>query len=152
MNECQRTRRHDQTAVWFLSEIAHVVLDLAGVAHVNGARLHPKGLRHSLNSAKLACSAGVGRIAKHRRSSHFPLMSYSKFVNPVAFPPGRARLLTKPPPTASATWTNTMGTVRVACCKGPTCEPPAVKMTSGARAINSAAYLRMSSASPAVDR
>ncbi len=29
-------------------------------------------------------------------SSHFPLMLYSKFMKPVALPPGRARLSTKP--------------------------------------------------------
>jgi hypothetical protein len=31
--------------------------------------------------------------------SHFPLRPYSKIVNPVALPPGRARLATKPAPT-----------------------------------------------------
>ena len=32
-------------------------------------------------------------------SSHFPLMLYSKSMKPVALPPGRARLSTKPAPT-----------------------------------------------------
>ena len=35
-------------------------------------------------------------------------------MNPVALPPGRAKLSTKPAPTGSATSTNTIGTVRVA--------------------------------------
>jgi hypothetical protein len=35
--------------------------------------------------------------------SHFALRPYSKFVNPVALPPGRARLSTKPAPTGSGT-------------------------------------------------
>ena len=48
-------------------------------------------------------------------SSHFPLRPYSNEVKPVALPPGRARLSTKPAPTGSTTCTNTMGTVRVAC-------------------------------------
>jgi hypothetical protein len=35
-------------------------------------------------------------------------------LNPVALPPGRAKLSTKPPPTESPTFTNTIGTVLVA--------------------------------------
>ena len=52
-------------------------------------------------------------------SSHFPLKLYSNCMKPVALPPGRARLSTKPAPTGSVTFTNTIGTVRVACCNGP---------------------------------
>ena len=36
-------------------------------------------------------------------------------MNPVALPPGFARLATKPAPTGSTVITNTIGTVRVAC-------------------------------------
>ena len=36
----------------------------------------------------------------------------------MTLPPGRARLSTKPAPTGSGTITNTIGTVRVICCKG----------------------------------
>ena len=57
-------------------------------------------------------------------SSHFPLMPYSNRVKPVALPPGRARLSTKPAPTGSVTCANTIGTVRVACCNGATVEVP----------------------------
>ncbi len=46
-------------------------------------------------------------------SSHFALMPYSNTEKPVALPPGRARLSTKPAPTGSATCTNTIGTLRV---------------------------------------
>ena len=53
-------------------------------------------------------------------SSHFALKLYSNWMKPVALPPGRARLSTKPPPTGSATVANTIGTVRVACSNGPT--------------------------------
>ena len=48
-------------------------------------------------------------------SSHFPLMPYSNRMKPVALPPGRARLMTNPAPTASMTLENTIGIVRVAC-------------------------------------
>ena len=69
-------------------------------------------------------------------------------MKPVALPPGRARLSTKPAPTGSGTTANTIGTVRVACSNGPTVELPAARMTSGASATNSAACLRMSAALP----
>ena len=45
-----------------------------------------------------------------------PLMPYSNGVNPVALPPGRARLSTKPAPTGSATLHEHDRHVRVACC------------------------------------
>jgi hypothetical protein len=48
-------------------------------------------------------------------SSHFPLTPYSTKEKPVAFPPGRAKLATKPAPTGSLTNTKTIGTVRVSC-------------------------------------
>jgi hypothetical protein len=51
-------------------------------------------------------------------SSHFPLMPYSKLVKPVALPPGRARLSTKPAPTGSVVSVNTIGTVPVTCSNG----------------------------------
>ena len=76
-------------------------------------------------------------------SSHFPLMPYSNRVKPVALPPGRARLSTKPAPTGSVTCTNTIGTVRVACSNGTAVALPGARMTSGASATSSAAYLRM---------
>jgi hypothetical protein len=57
-------------------------------------------------------------------SSHLPLMLNSNREKPVVLPPGRARLMTKPPPTGSMTSTNTIGTVRVTCCNGPTVDPP----------------------------
>ena len=46
-------------------------------------------------------------------SSHFPVSDGSKLVNPVALPPGRAMLATKPLPIGSDTPTNTVGIVRV---------------------------------------
>ncbi len=67
-------------------------------------------------------------------------------MKPVALPPGRARLSTKPAPTGSPTTGNTIGTVRVACSNGATVELPWARMTSGASAANSAACLRISAA------
>ena len=45
-------------------------------------------------------------------------------MKPVALPPGRARLSTKPAPTGSTTIANTIGTVRVACSNGATVAVP----------------------------
>ena len=73
-------------------------------------------------------------------------MLYSTVMKPVALPPGRARLSTKPAPTGSAATGNTIGTVRVACSIAPTVEVPWARMTSGASAANSTACLRISAA------
>ena len=85
-------------------------------------------------------------------SSHFALMPYSNAVKPVTLPPGRARLATKPAPTGSITCTNTIGTVRVACCNAATVGLAVARITSGASATNSAAYLRLRSISTAPQR
>ena len=68
-------------------------------------------------------------------SSHFPAKLYSNCRKPVASPPGRARLSTKPPPTGSATLTNTIGTVRVACNIGAMVAVPMTTITSGSSAV-----------------
>ena len=102
-------------------------------------------------SRRTAARVTLGAICLSS-SSHFPLKPYSNCIKPVALPPGRARLSTKPAPTGSATFTNTTGTVRVACNNGPKAEVPEARMTSGASAANSAAYLRMLAASPAPQR
>src|SRR6516162_10236083 len=60
-------------------------------------------------------------------SIHFPANPYSGLVKPVALPPGRARLATKPAPTGSTTCANTIGTVRVACSKGVAAGMPLAK-------------------------
>ena len=41
-------------------------------------------------------------------------------TKPVALPPGRDMLATKPEPIGSTTLTNTIGTLRLACCKAMT--------------------------------
>src|SRR6516164_11333308 len=81
-------------------------------------------------------------------SSHFAHKLYSNIIKPVALPPGRDKLLTKPDPTGSGTIANTDGTVRVAWSNAPAPRLPKVRMTSGARAANSAAYLRVSATLP----
>src|SRR3954468_17393183 len=60
-------------------------------------------------------------------------------MKPVALPPGRAMLLTKPPPTGSATLLKTIGMMRVACSNGTIPALPVARMTSGASATSSPA-------------
>ena len=48
-----------------------------------------------------------------RISTHLPPIDDSKLVNPVMFPPGRARFVMKPVPMGSEICTNTIGMVSV---------------------------------------
>jgi hypothetical protein len=70
-------------------------------------------------------------------------MPYSNRRKPVALPPGRAKLSTKPPLTGSTRLTNTTGMVWLICCTAANAMVPLVSITSGASAANSAAYLRV---------
>src|SRR5262245_23045702 len=85
-------------------------------------------------------------------STQCPPSAYSNKRKPVVFPPGRARLSTRPALTGSTMLTKTIGTVRVVCCAAATATVPLATITSGASAANSAAYLRTLSASPAPQR
>ena len=85
-------------------------------------------------------------------SSHFAAIPYSNRMKPVALPPGRARLSTKPAPTGSATPANTIGMVRVSLSNDARAGVELARMTSGASATNSVADFRMRSASPSPKR
>src|SRR6266849_3171993 len=50
-------------------------------------------------------------------SNHFPPIAGSKETKPVILPPGRAMLATKPEPIGLLAFANTIGMVRVACCR-----------------------------------
>jgi hypothetical protein len=67
-------------------------------------------------------------------------------MKPVAFPPGCARLSTKPLPTGSMAVANTTGILLVASSTGGVVVPPPETMISGFSASNSATPLRMSAA------
>ena len=76
----------------------------------------PERRRHGLDHGPLSepswASPDPGRQPRASRcgaislssSSHFALRPYSNWMKPVALPPGRARLSTKPPPTGSTTF------------------------------------------------
>ena len=94
----------------------------------------------SEGSRRTATRVTLGAISLSN-SSHFPLRLYSNALKPVVLPPGRAKLATKPAPTGSITFANTIGTVRVTRCSAATFTLAEAKMTSGASATNSTAYL-----------
>src|SRR5262245_16737338 len=135
MDERKRTRRHNQAAIRSACKGREGTLNRGYILHVERAHLHPERWR-------------FGAICLSS-SSHLPATLNSKVMKPVALPPGRAKLSTKPAPTGSAATGNTIGTVRVTCNSGPTVEVPDATMTSGASATNSVAIARMRATSPA---
>ena len=89
--------------------------------------------------------ARVSRLGRTslRTSSHLLASEYSKLVNPVILPPGRASLSTKPPSTGSETFANTIGTVRVASLSATRTGVPIASIAAGFVRANSAACARM---------
>src|SRR5262245_55748683 len=150
---------HDQSAVGPVRKSRDRALDLGRVAHSDRAQFHPKGRCHTLHRGKQSDAGRVDRIAQHCHARHAgsdlfeqlqPFRAYAVFERREAgvLPPGLARLATMPAPTGSTTFTNTVGTVRVACCNALTFRLPEDKMESGASATSSCAYLRSRSLSP----
>src|SRR5262249_8866281 len=78
-------------------------------------------------------------INSRESSSRLPAISAAWFDDPVTFPPGRARLATKPVPTGSPADANTIGMTDVACFAARTDAVPQVTMTSTFSRTNSAA-------------
>ena len=104
---------------------------LAASRTLIGHDLHAQRRRHGLDYRELPDPGGDGGVPKDRRARHarrdlleqlqpFAAELYSNCMKPVALPPGRARLSTKPAPTGSGTMMNTIGMVRVACSNGVT--------------------------------
>ena len=87
---------------------------------------------------KTATRESFGTVSL-RSSRRFPLISGARVDNPVMFPPGRARLATKPFPTGSSSCAITMGIVSVASLAVRVAAGPAVTMTSTLRRTSSAA-------------
>src|SRR5436309_127185 len=83
----------------------------------------------------------------HRELGRLLTLPNSNAAKPVMLPAGRAKLSTKPLPTGSVTCANTTGILSVACRNAATLGVPDARMMSDSRATNSAAPLRMRSAS-----
>src|SRR5262249_40125115 len=104
------------------------------------ATFHLRG--HSMTSSAMA--SRISWIV----STHLPPIENSKEVNPVMFPPGRAKLGTKPCPTGSATFTKTIGIDGVSCAMAASAGVAAATITSGFKSTNSAASELMLPAFP----
>src|SRR5215831_1924253 len=91
-----------------------------------------------LTLAKIAKCRNSG-INSRKSSSRLPATSAAWFDDPVTFPPGRARLATKPVPTGSPADANTIGITDVACFAARTDAVPQVTITSTFSRTNSAA-------------
>src|SRR6516162_7954036 len=123
MNRQRRHRRHDQTAIRGARECSDGTLDLGRVVHPTGRTSTPNDGAAAWITANWAFPPGpaafrvtAARVTRgaisFNSSNHFALMAYSNKVNPVTWPPGCARLSTRPAPTGSTAFTNTIGTLR----------------------------------------
>ena len=87
-----------------------------------------------------------------KSSSCLPLISGDRADSPVMFPPGRARLATKPLPTGSVACPMTIGMVEVASFRVRVIVGPALTMTSTLRRTSSAAMSLRRSIFPSEER
>ena len=88
-----------------------VRIDLTGFAQVDRRAKSPVEAPW-LGSRRTATRAIPGAISLSS-SGYFAYRLYSLAMNPVAFPPGRAKVSTYPAPTGSVTTVNTIGMLRV---------------------------------------
>src|SRR5262249_2196126 len=123
-----RACRHKQAAIRSARKRRNGALDLGPLAQSDRVRLQLERGSHGLDNSKLADSRTLGVIPKdhHASDARRDLLEqlYSVVMKPVALPPGRARLATKPAATGSPTIGNTIGIARVACSNGRTVEAP----------------------------
>ena len=99
----------------------------------------------------MATRSSPGAISLSNSSILAPITA-SELINPVMFPPGRERPATNPGPTGSATITNTTGIVRVSRCSAAVPGVPCARITSGCKATNSFAKVRVRFTSPPPQR
>ena len=110
MNLRRPARRHDQAAIWGAREVSTArsisppSRKLTGVTSTRATAPAwmtanwPIPERWQRRKDRRPRHAGAISFSS---SSHFPLKPYSNPIKPVALPPGRARLSTKPAPTGS---------------------------------------------------
>ena len=163
MTHRQRARRHDQAAIRGAREGRDGALDLGRVAHVDRAHLHPERRRHGLDDGELADPGGYGGIPKDRRARHARrdlLEQLQPFPAQAVFELHEAGgVAARPRQALDEAGADRIGDIREHDRHGAgrlqqrrQGRVPAARMTSGASATNSAAYLRMASASPAPQR
>src|SRR5260370_13350381 len=66
----RRTTQQDQATIRKVGEGRDRALNLPGIAHVDGARLHPERRCRGLDSAKLSAMGGTRGILDNSRSGH----------------------------------------------------------------------------------
>src|SRR5215831_15180453 len=156
MSQSQRAGRHYHAVSRTARECCHCALNLNGIANADRSQFHAQRRRDRLDCRQIADA--YSEITEHGHPCHArcDLFESSSNLAPtpnsvaaklVMLPAGRAKLSTKPWPTGSATCANTTGILSVACCNAATLGVPDARMTSDARATNSAAPLRWRSAS-----
>ena len=109
------------------------------------------------STARTTCAAGTptrDRLGTASVSSCSCLVTSSSYceANPVALPPGRARLRTNPSATGSTRTTKTIGIVRVARCAAMIAGVPETTMTSTLARTRSAARSCSRSVRPSAHR
>src|SRR5262245_46785862 len=156
-------RQHDQTAIRLARECDNAALDFFRVPDANGTYVDTERWRRALDGAKLTDCGGIRRISQYCRSRHLrrdifeqlqPFDGHAKFGRgePGGVAARARQAIDNTCADASGTNTNTIGTVRVACCIALMLGGADVRMTSGVSATISIAYLRKRSASPAAHR
>src|SRR5207237_9171208 len=124
---------------------------------LDAVKLEPQRPRGGLHFFQFELGLWILRIEHHRHRRYlgddffeqfesFPLKSGATILNPVAFPPGRARLSTRPAATGSPMIAITIGIVPVALLSAFAAAVPPVRRTSTLRPTRSAA--RSESPSP----
>jgi hypothetical protein len=115
-----------------------VVLRAAPAASTTGCQSKgANGAVSRLNTAAIRLTAGAISLST---STHLLPMLNWKLVKPVSLPPGRARFGTKPLPTGSVTYTNTIGGVRFKGRSPATTGVATARIRSRARPTRSLAW------------
>jgi hypothetical protein len=163
MSDGDSVRQYDEPLGAALDETAEGVLDLVGPRQLLALGSHPQRLSCSFY---LCPTGAVGWGLRNRDNGHpgdlghgfteqlhpFPGQPFREVENPVMFPPGRARLATKPLPTGSPMTATTIGMVRVACCRAATAALLCVTITSTLRWTSSLARAGSRSGLPSAQR
>jgi hypothetical protein len=118
------------------------LLDVAGIMRVDRPHVDPERRRHRLNGAQLSAPSARRGIANYsyprncRRDLFEQLQPFGadtelELGKAGGIASGRARVATRPAPTGSVTFTNTIGRLRLALCNAAVMVAPEVSTTSG---------------------
>src|SRR5262249_14876882 len=154
----RRAPGHKQAAVRSLCERRDGTLDLAGITRIDRTQFHAESWRDGLGCAELRRARRDGKFAKDRHPCHAGanfFKQFQPFCGDGIFEDGKAggvaarvrQALDVAGPDRVSDKRKHNRQERVACSNGAMAGLDWDKMTSGASATNSAAYLRRVSAS-----